>query len=214
MEKSENVVLFCRVSTESQSYDRQVIELTDYCTKVGWNILEVFSNKISGIKSIDERVELQEMITFIQENDVKRVVCTEISRLGRNTLESLKVIQELTNKGVSLYIKNYNLSTLNEDGSINPVTSLITTILLEISQLERRLIVERVSSGRKVYIEKCRESGVKMGRPSGSTKVSDTYKEEYSKELNLLKKGISLRNVQSITGTSINTLRKIKKMFL
>ena len=154
------------------------------------------------------------MIKYIKENDVSRVVCLEVSRLGRNTLESLKVIQILNENKVSLFIKNYNLSTLNPDGTPNPITSLITTILLEISSMERLTIRERMKSGQEQYISKCKREGIKMGRPTGYRKLDDSYKEQYSKEISLLKKGISLRNIQSITGTSVNTLRKLKRMFL
>ena len=118
-----------------------------------------------------------------------------------------------TNK-VSLFIKNYNLETLNPDGTPNPVASLITTILLEVASMERRTILERVNSGRNQYIAKCRKEGIKMGRPSDYKKSEDTYKEQYQKEIALLRKGISLRNVHILTNTSMNTLRKLKSMFL
>ena len=130
----EKVVILGRVSTDRQDYQRQIVELQEYCNKVGWEVVKVFANKVSGAKSIEERTELQDMIEFIRENEVSRVVCLEVSRLGRNTLESLKVIQILNENKVSLFIKNYNIETLNEDGSINPITSLITTILLEIAE--------------------------------------------------------------------------------
>lgn len=210
----EKVVILGRVSTDRQDYQRQVNELQDYCMKVGWEVVSVFTNKVSGVKSIEERTELQDMIRFIKENDVSRVVCLEVSRLGRNTLESLKVIQILNENKVSLFIKNYNLETLNPDGTPNPITSLITTILLEISSMERLTIRERMKSGQEQYISKCKREGIKMGRPTGYRKLDDSYKEQYSKEISLLKKGISLRNIQSITGTSVNTLRKLKRMFL
>ena len=154
------------------------------------------------------------VIQFIKENKSTRVVCLEVSRLGRNTLESLKVIQILNENKVSLFIKNYNLETLYPDGRPNPVTSLITTILLEISSMERLTIRERMKSGQEQYITKCRKQGIKMGRPDTYRKTDQKYKEQYSKELSLLKKGISLRNIQSITGTSLNTLRKIKNNYL
>lgn len=72
--------------------------------------------------------------------------------VGRNTLEALRVIQVLTEYGVSLYVKNYNLETLNPDGKVNPVASLICTILLEIASMERLSIKERMASGRDQYI--------------------------------------------------------------
>ena len=206
----DKVVILARVSTNKQDYDRQVVELTEYCNRVGWEVAEVFANKVSGAKSAEERTEIQEMIAYIKTNDIQRVVVLEISRLGRNTLEALKVIQVLNENGVSLYIKNYNLETLNPDGKPNPVASLITTILLEIASMERLTIQERMASGRDKYIAKCRKEGVKMGRPSSYRKSDDEYKEQYSKEISLLRKGISLRNIYAITGTSVGTLRKLQ----
>lgn len=206
---NENVVLLCRVSTNRQDYHRQVAELTQFCTQAGWSILKVFANKVSGVKAVEERPEILEMIEFVKNNQVDKVVCLEISRLGRNTLEALKVIQVLSDNGIALYVKNYNLCTLNPDGKVNPVASLICTILLEIAQMERLTIVERMASGRRQYIERCRREGIKMGRPSTYRKTDEEYKAQYPKEISLLRKGISLRNVYSITGTSVNTLRRL-----
>ena len=210
----DKVVILGRVSTDKQDYQRQIVELQEYCNKVGWEVVGVFANKVSGAKTIEERSELQDMLQFIKENEIDRVVCLEVSRLGRNTLESLKVIQMLNENRVSLFIKNYNIETMNEDGKVNPVASLITTILLEVASMERLTIRERMKSGQQQYIARCRKEGVKMGRSEGYRKSDDSYKEQYSKEISLLRKGISLRNVQGITGTSINTLRKLKIMFL
>ena len=208
----EKVVLLARVSTDKQEYRRQINELKGFCEKMDWEIAEIFANKVSGAETIENRTEIVEMVEFVRENEVKRVVCLEISRLGRNTLEALKVIQILNENKVSLYIKNYSLETLNADGSVNPIASLICTILLEIASMERLTIRERMNSGRTQYIERCRREGIKMGRPVTYKKELDTYKQQYQKEIGLLKKGISLRNVASITGTSVNTIRKIKEL--
>ena len=208
----DKVVILARVSTDKQEYQRQVNELTDYCNRVGWGVEATFCNKVSGAKTIEERTEIQELIQYVKTHEISRVVCLEISRLGRNTLEALKVIQCLNENGVSLYVKNYNLSTLNPDGKVNPVASLICTILLEIASMERLTIKERMTSGRNQYIAKCRQQGIKMGRPATYRKSEDAYKQQYAKEISLLHKGISLRNITAITGTSINTLRKIKNL--
>ena len=206
----DKVVILARVSTQAQDYQRQVTELQEYCDRAGWEVTRVFANKVSGAKAITERTEIVEMVEYIKSNDVKRVVCLEISRLGRNTLEALKVINYLNENGVSLYVKNYNLETLI-DGKVNPVASLICTILLEIASMERLTIKERMTSGRNQYIAKCKEQGIKMGRPSSYRKSDTSYKEQYGKEISLLKKGISLRNVAQLTGTSVNTLRKLRQ---
>ena len=208
----DKVVILARVSTDKQEYQRQVNELTDYCRRVGWNVEAVFCNKVSGAKRMEERPEIMEMVAYVKENAISKVVCLEISRLGRNTLEALKVIECLNEQGVSLYVKNYNLETLNPDGKVNPVASLICTILLEVASMERLTIKERMASGRDQYIAKCRREGVKMGRPASYRKSEDAYKQQYSKEISLLKKGISLRNITAITGTSVNTLRKLQSI--
>lgn len=120
---------------------------------------EVFANKVSGAKKIEEREEILSLVEYVKEHRIKRVVCLEISRVGRNTLEALKVIQFLTENGVSLFVKNYNIETLDANGKPNPITSLICTILLEIASMERLTIKERMESGHKQYIDRCRKEG-------------------------------------------------------
>lgn len=207
------VVLLCRVSTNTQDYQRQINELTEFCDKNSWHICKIFANKVSGAKKIEDRTEIVELIDYVQSNQIDRVVVLEISRLGRNTLEALKVIQMLNEKGICLYVKNYNLETV-VNGKVNPIASLICTILLEIAQMERLTIAERMTSGRNQYIAKCKAEGKKMGRPSTYRKSDDKMKEQYAKEISLLKKGYSLRNIHELTGTSIMTIRKVKSLFI
>ena len=127
-------------------------------------------------------------------------------------MEALKVIQILNEHKVSLFVKNYNLETLDADGKVNPIASLICTILLEIASMERLTIKERMASGRKQYIERCRRDGIKMGRPSTYRKTDEVYKKQYQREISLIRKGLSLANISAITGTSINTIRKVKML--
>lgn len=206
----ESVVILARVSTERQEYQRQINELEAYCQKMNWQVEKVFANKISGAVRNEERTEICELVEYVKNNQIHRVVCSEISRIGRNTLEALKIIQVLNENGVSLYVKNYNLETLDPNGKVNPIASLICTILLEVASMERLTIKERMESGRKQYIEKCRQEGIKMGRPVTYRKSNDTYKQQYQREISLIRKGLSLANISAITGTSINTIRKIK----
>lgn len=207
----EQVAILARVSTQGQDYERQVVELTDYCQRMNWKVVKVFANKVSGATRNADREEISGLVEYVKEHRLNQVVCLSIDRLGRNTLEALKVINYLNENGVSLHIKNYNLNTLNPDGKVNPVASLICTILLEIASMERLTIKERMESGRNQYIARCRREGVKMGRPSTYRKSDDAYKDQYQKEISLLRKGISLRNVQKITGTSIGTLQRLKR---
>ena len=210
----EQVVIFARVSTDKQEYYRQINELTDYCRQRNWEVVKVFANKVSGAATNEQRAEIQELVEYVKNHQISRVVCLEISRVGRNTLEALKVIQLLNENRVSLFVKNYNLETLDADGNVNPIASLICTILLEIASMERLTIKERMASGRRQYIEKCRRDGIKMGRPSTYRKSDEEYRKQYQKEISLIRKGLSLANISAITGTSINTIRRVKEVVI
>lgn len=200
-----DVVIFGRVSTLIQDYDRQVNELTAICTQRGWTVRSVFTEKISGAKKNTERKELGKMIDYIKAQHIDKVLVTELSRLGRDTLQVLQVIETLNDMKVSLYIQNYNIETLNDDGNVNAMSQFLITILAEIARMERKTIRERISSGYKNY----REQGGIVGRKQGYTKSDNQMKQQYAQEIKLLKKGLSLREVSKLTGHSVNTIRKV-----
>lgn len=201
-------VIFARVSTNVQEYDRQINELTVLAKLNGWSVEAVFAEKISGAKSNKERTELLNMVSYAEGNHINKVLVTELSRLGRDTLQVLEVIQMLNEKGISLYIQNYNIETLTKDGKVNAMSQFLITILAEVARMERKTIRERVESGYKNY----RANGGKVGRKIGYKKTEETIREQYTEEIKLLKKGYSLRNISKITGTSINTIRKCKSL--
>lgn len=201
-------VIFARVSTNVQDYDRQVNELTVLAKSNGWSVEAVFAEKISGAKANTERTELLNMISYVESNHINKVLVTELSRLGRDTLQVLEVIQMLNEKGISLYIQNYNIETLTKDGKVNAMSQFLITILAEVARMERKTIRERVESGYRNY----RANGGKVGRKIGYKKAEETIREQYTEEIKLLKRGYSLRNISKITGTSINTIRKCKSL--
>ena len=206
------VCLLCRVSTQAQDYDYQVNLLSDIANSRNWEIVKIFANKVSGAKKNEERSEIVELLDFVKSNKIDKILCTEISRLGRSTLEALKVIETLNEAGVCLYLANYGLETLTKDGKVNPTCHLLCTILLEVAQMERSIIRNRMAMGYQDYLNKRKQDKVNhpLGRPTKYKKSDNTYREQYQKELTLLRKGVSLRNVSKLTGTSIGTLRKIK----
>lgn len=206
----EKVCLLLRVSTTAQDYEYQHNALSELCERKGWEIVRVFANKVSGAAKNADRKEIMELLDFVQNNKVDRVVATEISRIGRNTLEALKTIEILNEHKVNLYLANYNIETLNPNGEVNPIARLILTICLEISSYERNLIRYRMKAGYEEYLRRRKDNpALRLGR-QGYKKGEDAYREQYSKELSLMRKGISMRNVRQLTGTSLGTLQKLK----
>jgi DNA invertase Pin-like site-specific DNA recombinase len=202
----KKVVLFARVSTIAQDYERQINELTTLVNQNRWSIAGIFAEKISGAKRNAERTELVRMVEFVEANNVDKIVVTELSRLGRDTLQVLEVIELFNQKKISLYIQNYSIETLTEDGKVNPMSQFLITILAEVARMERKTIKERMDSGYQNF----RANGGLVGRKQGYRKSDEAMKEEYAEEIRLLKKGYSLRNVSKLTHTSVNTLRKLR----
>ena len=207
----KKVVLLLRVSTNTQDYEYQRNTLTDICNRNGWEIVHTVENKVSGAKKSEEREEIIELLEYVRRNKIDIVVATEVSRLGRDTLEALKIIEILNENKVNLYFANYGIETLMPDGTVNPIARLILTICLEISAYERNLIRYRMKAGYEDYLKRRKDNPeLRLGR-QGYKKNEQSYREDYAQELSLLRKGISLRNVQKITGTSLGTLQKIKQ---
>ena len=208
----KKVVLLLRVSTNSQDYEYQRNTLTDLCKRNGWEIVNTFENKVSGAKKNEERQEIVELIDYIKHNKVDLCCCTEVSRVGRDTLEALKTIEILNENHVNLYFANYGIETLLPDGSVNPIARLILTICLEISAYERNLIRYRMKAGYEDYLKRRKSNPeLRLGR-QGYKKNEESYRKDYAHELSLLRKGISMRNVQKLTGTSLGTLSKIRHL--
>lgn len=209
-----NVVIYSRVSSQSarQSTDRQVADLQKLAADRGYTVCAVFEEKISGCKVIDERPVLLGCLDFCTDaqNHVDMLLVTEVSRLGRSTLEMLKALDMLHKHKVSVYIQSLNIETLLPDKTVNPLSSLITTLLGELAAMERQNILDRLNSGRALYIQK----GGRLGRNPGSFKSRDQKKEEYKEAISLLKKGYSIRNVAKLTGRAVSTIQTIKKEFI
>lgn len=208
----KKVVLLLRVSTNTQDYEYQRTTLTDLCKRNGWEIVHTVENKVSGAKRNENRQEIVELLDYIKNNPVDMVAATEVSRVGRDTLEALKTIEILNESKVNLYFANYNIETLLPDGTVNPIARLILTICLEISAYERNLIRYRMKTGYEDYLKRRKENpALRLGRGADYKKSEEQYRLQYAKELTLLRKGVSLRNVQKLTGTAVGTLRKIKQ---
>lgn len=206
---STRVVIFSRVSTQAQDYQRQTEELLEYANKMGYSVEKVFEEKISGAKKNEERKELMAMMSFIKSNQIEKVLTWELSRIGRNAVQVLQVIEMLNDAKISLYIKNYNLETLNPNGTVNPLSQFMVQILNSVNEMERQTIVQRLRSG----YSSARSKGVRVGRKTGvQVKSDDQFLKENKEVAKLLKQGFSVRKVMKLTDRSSGTVQKVKKL--
>ncbi len=96
-------VIYARVSTNIQVYQRQLDELREYATRMGYEVVKEFSEKVSGAKKIEEREALSDLLDYVESNEVDKVLIYECSRLSRRAVDFLAVIDLLTEQGVSVF---------------------------------------------------------------------------------------------------------------
>ena len=207
----KKVVLFCRVSStnDRQSYDRQVNDLTEYAKSMNFTIEGVFAEKISGAKMNYERKELMKMVDFVNAQQIDKVLCTELSRIGRDPLQVLQTLEILNQNRISLYIQNFNIETLTPEKEINPMSQFLVTILAEVARMEKTSIQNRLKSGYDNF--RLNKNGI-VGRKNGYRKSEDEMKAQYAEEIKLIQKGYSYNHINKLTNTNKNTLTKLKKM--
>ncbi len=199
-------IIYARVSTNGQDYDRQISDLREYANRMGYEVVKEFSEKVSGAKKVAEREQLSELIAYVQTHKVDKVLIYECSRLSRRIVDFLSIVEQLNEQKISLYILQNGLETLQPDGTVNPIAQLVLGMMAQFSSLERSLIRARMESGYTRF----RDLGGKVGRKAGYRKSDEDMKAQYAEEIKLLKKSYSLRNVSKLTGTSVNTLRKLQ----
>lgn len=210
--KSKTAVIYARVSSNNDRQDtsRQIKDLENYAKSQNIEIVNIYEEHISGAKKIEERQILGECLEYCKRESVNFLLLSELSRLGRSTLQVLRSLEMLHESKISVYIQNLGLYTLQPNGEVNSIASIMVTVLAEMANIERSNIQYRLNSGRANYIY----NGGKLGRKTGSTKTEEKKKEEYKDTIALLKKGYSVRNVAKLQSIGISTVQRIKNQFL
>lgn len=183
---------YARVSKESQTVDRQLDLLQDYGVEM------IIQEKQTGTKK--ERSGLDQLLLVIRPGD--QVVVESISRLGRNTLDILELIQLFDKKNISFISLKEQLDTTT------PTGKAMIQMMSVISELERNLLAERIREGLKAS----QKRGVRIGRPKTNPEVIQTALKMYDSE------DYSVKEILRTTAISQGTLyraireRKYKEM--
>ena len=211
-------IIYARVSSSGsleyrQNTDRQVKDLQEYSTYKGFELVKVYTEHISGAKKNNERPVLVEAIEKCKElsevGDSKVILlCSELSRLGRNAFEVLETIKILVDSGINLYLQKEQMTLLDDQGKPSLFAPIMLATLSTCAQLERENITFRLNSGRRRYIE----GGGRLGRPKGSVKTTEKKMEEYKEVITLLKKNYTIRDVSKLSGKSISSVQRVKKL--
>lgn len=188
------IYAYLRVSTHKQDVDAQKMTVLDYAQKHKLMIDHFYKVEMSATKSKSKR-QIDRMVNDLKSGDT--LIVAEISRLGRNMIDILNLVKELSELGVVLvFVRQPELST---DGSMR---DLLIAIYGYFAQVERELMSERTKAG----LEKARASGKKIGRAKGSIGKSklDPHKDHIAV---LLGRDLSITSIARLFEVAPGTLR-------
>lgn len=194
-------ILYTRISTLEQKNDRQVQNAKDFDF--------VIEDKCSGATPFFERDGGKRIEKMVSKNQVEKISVHQIDRLGRNLLDVLNTIKFFNEKKICIHFIQQGIKTLNEDGTENPISKMIISILGVFAEMERNLIKERQAEG--VAIAKAK--GVYKGRTKGTTLSNLDFlnKPKVKKAIEYLNNGMKGLEVQKLVGLHPNTITKIRK---
>jgi len=193
----QRAAIYARVSTSDQSCERQIIELTDFAERGGFEVIGIFKDTASGTNI--NRLARNRIIELAQTRKIDAVLVTELSRWGRSTQDLLETLKRLSAWKVSIVAMNGMTFELN-----TPFGSMMATMLSGIAQFERDLLSERVKSG----LAAARARGKKFGRQHGQRPKSNRLT---PKVLKAVEAGKSYRWIARDLGISKNTVTEIVK---
>lgn len=151
--KKLRVAAYCRVSTDSEdqinSYKSQVQYYTDLInSKSEWIFVDIYADEAITGTQITKREDFQRLINDCMNGNIDMIITKSISRFARNTLDTLKYVRMLKDKGIAVFFEEENINTLTMDGE------LLLVILSSVAQQEVENISANVKKGLKMKMQR------------------------------------------------------------
>jgi DNA invertase Pin-like site-specific DNA recombinase len=190
------VACYFRCSTSDQKVSNQMIELREYCSKMGWQITKEYVDEgLSGTLSGAKRPAFNEMTKDAYRKKFDAVVCWDISRLGRSMKNLIMFLADMKDRDVGIVSFRQGFDTSTNMGSI------MYQFVGILSEWEASMISERTLAG----LERARREGKTLGRRKVT---NDTMN---AKIIELRSENKSLRAIATEVGVSTGTIRKVLK---
>lgn len=190
------IFAYIRVSTELQSYEGQRYEIEQWVSRRQWVIDKWVQEKASGTKALKKRT-LDGLLKRMKKGDT--LICTELSRLGRNMMMVMSILNTCSQKGIKIYsIKDsFELSD-----SLN--AKIIAFAFSLAAEIERNLISQRT---REALAAK-RAAGMKLGRPFGKSRERKRFEQKETYIRAQLAQGVSIGRLADELHVHRNTLSR------
>lgn len=193
---------YLRVSTDKQSLENQKFEINRYCKRENISVDRWVTETISGTKNFEER-KLGKMIKKLNKDDV--LVCSEISRLGRNLFQIMMILNICMQKGIQVWtIKdNYRLG-------MDIQSKVLAFAFGLLAEIERDLISQRT----KEALARLKAEGKKLGREKGSLNRKHKLDGKHEEIKRMLSQKISQNKIAKLFGVSRLTMNKYVRQHL
>lgn len=147
------VAAYCRVSTDSEeqllSYNSQVQHYKNMIeSNPDWELVRIYADEGMSGTQTKYRHSFQEMINDAVNGKIDLIITKSISRFARNTLDALKYVRLLKEKGVAIFFERENINTASMEGE------LLLTILSSLAQAESESISKNVKMGLKMKMRR------------------------------------------------------------
>lgn len=203
-----DVVIWVRISSQSQDNLRQILNLKQIAADKGWSVKRVFQETISGTVKTTDRKEFAKLLEYVEINRIKLILVSEISRIGRRVVDILTAVDTFHKSGVGIYVQQFNMISM-QDGRENPMVMLLLQMLSIGAELENGQRKNRQLEG--IALAKLQQKY--QGRKPGAKADKQKMLKKYSDVVDLIKQSnLSLTRISVITSRSINTVRKVKQL--
>ncbi len=156
------VALYSRVSTNEQTTENQLKDLTEWADRAGHEVVAIYDdNGISGAKGREFRKEFDKLLKAAIRREFELVAAWSVDRLSRSLQDLIGFLTELHGAGVDLYLHQQALDTTTPSGKA------MYQMMGVFAEFERSMISERVKSG----LARTKAKGTKLGRPMTSPKT-------------------------------------------
>jgi DNA invertase Pin-like site-specific DNA recombinase len=195
---TKKVVLYVRVSTDKQSVENQINQLTSVAHRNGWEIVDTYSDAgISGAFGRDKRPAFDELLKDANRKKYDGIMVWSIDRIGRSLQDLISFLNDVQSKDIDLYIDQQGLD------SSTPTGRLMFSLVGSFAEYERTLIKERVRAG----MERAKKSGTKSGRAIG--RPSNVNEGTKAAVIELHKSGMSMNKICKTLSIGNGTLYKL-----
>jgi DNA invertase Pin-like site-specific DNA recombinase len=190
--------IYCRVSTSTkdQTTENQLRELHSYCERMGYEVVKVYEDEVSGAKSREKRPAYSELCkdAFLKKFDV--IIGWDVSRFGRSMKEFVHFLSDMDDKGIGVIAVKNGLDTSSSSGR------MMMKLIGVLEEWNREMLVERTNAG----LARTVANGTKLGRKSV---LNDTIKE---KIVTLKDEGLSIRNIAEKVGINRGAVQRYLKV--